>query len=468
MADAPRNYKKESPYDSVRKEIETKMQKIDFNTNGENTISQSDQNVLATVISNDLLENHTLAIAHLLKKLPVDDTGILRDDSQEAISGNIAAAKMIEQQEKANFIFRQVEKSKLDQIQNSKNQLKTFTLIHEIPPLGTNTEVKETAAKSLSDFTADEDSRPEIVEEKLDLFIERFLATCSSNKLSAEAAQALLYRKLAGTALQITKEHMAIQDPENEIEKLRMMLFSLEQRFLISASPVLAQAKLRKIQKNNLTFAQLQAKISKLAFYSVLDENINNRTRLAAEQGIAQFKLAISEPDRLLLQEEDKQRAKAEMPPLSLQGASVFLEHYYNQKTVYQAVASNSPESDKDFQFNNITQQNSNLQLKNGLPKYATKKDNRRYNQGFQRTNPQKYVTAESLGLAKDSCLLCGITGHKFAKCLRYPNTLPCPSICRHCYKGAHPHAQCKQATSYGQNKNKKTDQQRFGKFQKN
>ena len=80
-----------------------------------------------------------------------------------------------------------------------------------------------------------------------------------------------------------------------------MMLFSLEQRFLISASPVLAQARLRKIKKNNLTFAQLQAKISKLAFYSVLEENGNDRTRLAAERGIAQFKLANSEADRLLL-----------------------------------------------------------------------------------------------------------------------------------------------------------------------
>jgi hypothetical protein len=332
MAEIPKTYKREAPFDSVRKEIESKIQQINFNAIGENNMSHPDQNVMATMISNDLLESHTLALAHLLKKLPIDDTAVLRDDSEDAITGQTAAEKMISQQEKASFIFRQVEKSKLDQIQNSKNKLKNFTLIHEIPTLETNTEVKETAAKSLSDFTADEDDRPEIVEEKLDLFIERFLATCSSNKLSAEAAQALLYRKLAGTALQITKEHMIIQEPENEVEKLRMMLFSLEQRFLISASPVLAQAKLRKIQKNNLTFAQLQAKISKLAFYSVLEENVNDRARLAAERGIAQFKLAISEPDMLLLQEEDKERAKAELAPLSLQGASVFLEHYYNKK----------------------------------------------------------------------------------------------------------------------------------------
>ena len=81
-----------------------------------------------------------------------------------------------------------------------------------------------------------------------------------------------------------------------------------------------------------------------MAFYSVLDENVNDRTRLAAERGIAQFKLAISETDHL--------------------------------KTVYQAVASNSQENEKDYQYNYISHNNPNIQKKNTPPRYTPKKVN--------------------------------------------------------------------------------------------
>ena len=94
-------------------------------------------------------------------------------------------------------------------------------------------------------------------------------------------------------------------------------------------------AQVRQIVKGNYSFAQLQAKISKLTFYSTLDvEPSNKRQTLAQERGLEQFKIAINEQDRNLLQEEDNQRTKMDLPPLTLIGASMFLESFYTKKDV--------------------------------------------------------------------------------------------------------------------------------------
>ena len=98
----------------------------------------------------------------------------------------------------------------------------------------------------------------------------------------------------------------------------------------------MAIAKLRQIVKGNYSFAQLRAKIPKIAFYSTLDvEPSNKRQTLAQERGLEQFKIAINEQDRNLLQEEDNQRTKMDLPPLTLIGATLFLESFHTKKDVY-------------------------------------------------------------------------------------------------------------------------------------
>ena len=66
------------------------------------------------------------------------------------------------------------------------------------------------------------------------------------------------------------KDYMIYRKPTDNTEALKIMIHFLESRFLISANSTLATAKLRQIVKGNYSFAQLQAKISKLAFIALL------------------------------------------------------------------------------------------------------------------------------------------------------------------------------------------------------
>ena len=79
--------------------------------------------------------------------------------------------------------------------------------------------------------------------------------------------------------------------------------------------------------------------ISKLAYYSTLYEPSHKRHALAQERGLEQFKIAITDQDRILIQEEDNQRTKMDLPPLTLIGAAMFLESYYTKKDVYSTIS---------------------------------------------------------------------------------------------------------------------------------
>ena len=120
MGDLEETYKNNDAFVIVQREIDTKISAVNFaDDKVENTVHPSDQAILATSASNELLQSHSIAIAHLLRKLPDDEPAVLSNDNSEAITGQNAATKMVEQQQKANFILRQVEKSKLDQVQLS-------------------------------------------------------------------------------------------------------------------------------------------------------------------------------------------------------------------------------------------------------------------------------------------------------------------------------------------------------------
>ena len=111
------------------------------------------------------------------------------------------------------------------------------------------------------------------MEGELALFLERFVAAVKSSRINAAAAVGLFYRKLGGSALQVTRDFLEIQDCEDDYEKqLRLMIHCLESRSSFSADPVLPIAWLASIQKNQISFVQLQTKISKLARFAVLND----------------------------------------------------------------------------------------------------------------------------------------------------------------------------------------------------
>ena len=111
-------------------------------------------------------------------------------------------------------------------------------------------------------------------------------------------------------------------------------------------------AKLRQFEKGTLSHAQLQAKISKLAKYSTLDEAPQKKMDFTQSRGLKQFKIAISEVDKNLLYEENSQRSKSEMQPLTLIGAAMFLENFYQEKNVYSTITKGLEKDESIAQIN--------------------------------------------------------------------------------------------------------------------
>ena len=109
MEDLPESYKDKDAFVAVQEEKDTKMAAVNFaDEKVKNTVHPFDQAILSTSASNELLQSHSIAIAHLLRKLQNDEPAVLGNDNSEAITGQIAATQMVELQRKTNFILRQV------------------------------------------------------------------------------------------------------------------------------------------------------------------------------------------------------------------------------------------------------------------------------------------------------------------------------------------------------------------------
>ena len=460
MAGFPENYKNHNLFSNTQEELAKQLESLNIGRDipSESDLEKIDTSLLAIAVTNGLLEKHSVILQSLLSLLPAT-TGaeFFNSDGSGKDTADIAIAQLSVQQQQANFIHRYLEKVKLGQKLASENKAVKLNLIHEVPEtMGDVTEVRESILKTMSDFSAD-DLSPDLIEEKLELFLERFILTISTGNLSAKASQNLLFRKLSGTALVLLKDYMLVQNPVSEEEKLKIMIHFLETRFLKSAQPILAMAKLRQIEKGNLSYAQLQAKISKLAKYSTLDEAPEKKMDLTQTRGLEQFKIAISEVDRNLLYEENSQRNKANIQPLTLIGAAIFLENFYQDKNVYSTITKGDEKDDSLAHINKIPfrppiGQNSKHDKRDRPRKgnFQTK-----YNVGGKK----KQVTTESLGLQKYSGILCGKRNHPYYKCFLYPNEKPFPSLCYKCKLGAHSNKNCKQNVSTPSPQNKQGNQ---------
>ena len=193
----------------------------------------------------------------------------------------------------------------------------------------------------------------------------------------------------------------------------------------------------------------------------LLNEPKDQQGDLAQIKGLQQFRLAISEHERQMLLEEDQARKKASLKPLTLQGASAFLEEYYNQRRVYNLVT--KKELSQDHDFNNIQSQKksvcphdkgdfpptvaqtSNFLYNSNRPQYQQQHQDKRckdiQKRPFQQrgTAQNDFVHPHSLGFHNHECLLCGKPGHKFQECRTYPPPQKIfKSLCHHCGLGAH------------------------------
>ena len=255
------------------------------------------------------------------------------------------------------------------------------------------------------------------------------------------------------------------------------MIHCLESRFLVSANPILATARLSSIQKGSMSYVQLQTKISKLARYAVLNEPRDKQLEMQQVKGLAQFRLAISDADRQLLIEEDEARLKAYLKPLTLQGSSAYLDSYYNQKRAYQMVANN--DTNLEYNFNTVkTPKKGKVDQKvDNRPKEGDVSHNiinrQPFKQNFhknhrevkrpsfqnkKRDNPN-FVHPSDLGFFNNECLLCGRVGHRFLDCLLYPQpSRVYKSLCRRCFSGAHASKICKQFSTNNKILDKRVD----------
>ena len=276
----------------------------------------------------------------------------------------------------------------------------------------------------------------------------------------------LLYRKLCGSALQLVKDFLSVQNVEDDDkQKVRLMIHCLESRFLVSANPVLATARLSSIQKGSMSYVQLQTKISKLARYAVLNEPRDKQLDMQQAKGLAQFKLAISDADRQLLLEEDEARLKAYLKPLTLQGSSAYLDSYYNQKRAYQMVANNDPSQECNFNHLKTSKKVNKLEQKmdsrskeidtsHNVNHRSPQKHNfdnfrretKRPSFPVKKKDNSTFVHPSDLGFFNNECLLCGRVNHRFMDCRLYPQPSKVhKSLCKRCLMGAHSFRICKQ-----------------------
>ena len=472
-------FKDNAAYSSVQTQISKQLEALAGDPlNNLAKLSDQDTTILESSEMHDLLARHSLAIAQLLTKM---DGGALKldpDNPDNSIEPRAAAESLIQHQTRANCLFRHVEKFKFNNLLQSGDRAVDLHLIHDIEVNGDVDEVRDSLVRNLMDFSGDSSSNPEVVEDELCLFLERYVSAVKSSRINAPSAVGLLYCKLCGSALQLVKDFLSVQNvDDDDTRKVRLMIHCLESRFLVSANPVLANARLSSIQKGNLSYVQLQTKISKLARYAVLNEPRDKQLEIQQVKGLAQFRLAISEADRQLLIEEDEARLKAYLKPLTLQGSSAYLDAYHNKKRAYQMVANNDTNIEYNFNTIKTKQKGGKIEQKgeshskevavsHNVNRQPVKQHFQKNSREVKRPSfPQKkrdnpnFVHPADLGFFNNECLLCGRVGHRFSSCPLYPQPSRIfKSLCSRCFLGAHGSKLCKQSSTNNKPFDKRVD----------
>ena len=251
-------------------------------------------------------------------------------DNRTLDSGNQQQflAEMATQQ---NLLARQLEKNLHGQIalQSGAHPQADLHLINAPPAKwGISEKVSDSSIKLISEFSGDSSDN----EQELSLFLRGIFALSKTSDLSEKTAVNVLFRKLTGSAYILTDQFLANAGPD---VKMANIIRLLESKFLAHCSPLSAESALHGLSQGSLTYVQLQAKCTKLAFLATRMEGPATRETVKKLKETNAFLMAISTADRVVIRNENERRATHNLPQLSLSQMADTLQTLASEKASY-------------------------------------------------------------------------------------------------------------------------------------
>ena len=208
--------------------------------------------------------------------------------------------------------------------------------ICEIPPsIATNNtdHVSDTALKLLPVFHGDTDSEAD----NLKQFLRQVFDVAQTNKLNEKCVINIIRRRLSGTATKLIDIYVKEQATT---PTLRQCVLKLEELFMTSWTPEIANAKLSLYKKKpSQTYQALQGEIAELVDLASRGEEPDTRQTWIKSRRVGVFKQAVSEDDRQLISRENQSRAKTGLNEMNLSQMTHFLIKIYSEQEAFSTVS---------------------------------------------------------------------------------------------------------------------------------
>ena len=340
--------------------------------------------------------------------------------------------------------------------------------------------MSDSSLKLIPEFSGDCASN----EQDLTHFLRQIYAQVKTSDLSERTTLNVILRKLTGSAFILADKH--VQDTSMDTMSAGQMVKLLENKFLASCSPLAAESQLHTLRQGGLTYAQLQAKCTRLATLATRMEKADNRPEIRNIKEASGFIMALSNADRITIHNENTRRHTHNLRHLSLDQMADHLQALAAEKISFHKdavmMAQEAPVANQPVEYHPIqtfnynhrgmdrTPRGQNMNRQVAPPNYAPAHNkfgpmanntfrgrgnfqhagNRGQNKGANRAQ-RPFVTADMVHVDKNGCLLCGDSQHSFKQqmCPYFDSPLM-SSPCKHCCKGGHKHTLCKQQKKYG------------------
>ena len=398
--------------------------------------------------------------------------------------------KLAEEQTLLGRYVQQVCTAKIEKAKGTYFDASTMNLICQ-PPNLTGNDVQncsDSGLKLIPQYTGDENDTDGST---LEVFLKAIFDLARTSRLSENCAKQVLIRKLSSTASIIIDDFVKSHDKELGQIPFAQIIQKLESKFAVHCQPAKASASLQILKQGTSTFAQLEAKIRRLAFLASRQEPPDTRKQFIAVKEIEAFKAAISTKNRELIFTENSQRVSRDDMEMDLNQMAQFLLNTYAEKTAYEITTAASVAGSEStiHKVENVNpgnnyykppypQQNwrpppppihqgqrgfhprgfqqKGFHRKPFPPKPVEPKGFAR-GRGFQPTRgrgqmnnsagrgqTRQFVTTTDLGLQPNACLLCGSSDHKFTEqSCPYYGQMPYKSPCYNCRMGGHQRKTC-------------------------
>ena len=259
--------------------------------------------------------------------------------------------------------------------------------------LGTNTNdtVSDTALKLLPTFRGDTEDEAE----NLKQFLRQVYDVANTNKLTTTCVLNILRRRLAGTATRLIDNYML---EEETPPTLQQVVLKLEDRFMSSWSPEIANAKLSLYTKKpSQTYQSLEGEIQELVNLASRGEEISTRTAWIKSRRVAVFKQAISEDDRQLILRENQSRSKSGLQDMNLSQMTSYLIKIYSEQEAFSTASTLKTARKFDSETVNTVTTNPRNQFRKDKRKQKKTEINNQLKeevfQQWQQANPKKFNT---------------------------------------------------------------------------